>query len=134
MRNHVIDAGIALLLFGCGVFVAWNFYAVLRILSFRGASPSWQTWLLLALGCVAVFAAGALYFARRLSGIIGSIAMLTLAILLAPRTIDERLTLLLWDHKSIEFAGYIAPAVLSAIAILVFWRFVFTPRATKRTI
>jgi len=134
VRNRVADAGITLLLFGCGIIVAWNFYAVLKMLPFpAGTSPSWRTWLPLALGCVAAFSAGALYFTRRLAGIIGSIALLMLAILFIPRTINERLTLLWWDHKSIEFPGYIAPAVLSATAILVCWRFVFTSRATEHT-
>ena len=128
-----MDIVVGLLLFGCGVFVAWNGYLGIKMFSFLGFSW-WAASPLIVPACLAAIAAIGVYFRRRVAGTVGAISTLALAVLFIPRTIDESLILFLWDDKSIQFAGYIAPAVLVLTAILVFWRFVFTPRVAVRTI
>ena len=86
------------------------------------------------MGCVAAVAASGLYFARRLSGVVGSISMLVLAFLFLPKTMDDHTTLALWDPAYLEFPTYVAPAVLVVAGALVCWRFAMTPRAKTHTI
>ena len=133
MRNRVLDIVVGVLLFGSGTLVAWNGYAGLKLLSFLSVTR-WVASPFIVLGSLATLAALAVFLRRRVAGTVGALSMLALAVLFVPSTIDESLILSLWDDKSIQFAGYIAPAVLVLTAILVSWRFVFTPRAAAHTI
>jgi hypothetical protein len=133
VKQLFVDVLVSVLLFSCGLLVAWNGYAAVKTLSFLGvtfrdASP------LIGLGGVAVLAAVGVYFRRRIAGIVGAISLLVLALLLIPTSFDETLVLALWDPAYLQFPSYIAPVVLVIVSVLIAWRFVLTPRPKTRTI
>ena len=133
MKSRIIDLVAGGLLFACGALVVWTVCASLKVLWYFHAGMSDVAPVLLP-GLLGALAAVGVIFLRRAAGIVGSISMLVLAVLFLPRSLDENLVLLLGGDASIEFPQYIAPTVLLVAAVLVCWRFVFTQRASTRTI
>ena len=138
MKNRTVDAVIGLLLFGCGIFFAFWHYAWSHVLSdafpFLG-SPDWRRWAPpVALGCAAALAAIGLCFRRIVPGIIGSLSMLSLAVL-SLRSATDQVTLELWDKNSVNFPEFlITTGPMLLIGALVYWRFVLRPRANMQTV
>jgi hypothetical protein len=128
MKECTIDVIGGLLLFGCGVLVAWNGYDV------GFGITRWQTSPLIVLGCLAMAAALGVCFRKRLAGIVGSVSMLALAALSFPRSFGEKLIFELWPPVFLEIPIYISTVVFVVISGFVWSRFVLTPRAATRTI
>jgi hypothetical protein len=133
VKNRIIDIAIGLLLFGCGLLVAWGCYAVSHIFAFLGEPPWWKWVPPVALGCAAAITAIALCFRRRSPGIVGSLLMLALALWFLPAA-RERIGFGR-DEPTVNFYEFfLTTAPLLLIGALVYWRFVKAPRAKTPTI
>jgi hypothetical protein len=131
--KRIIDAVVGLLLFGCGILVAWISYALFHLFPFLGEPPwwKWAPWVAFG-GAIAITAIG-LCFRRRLSGIVGSLLMLALAIWFLPAA-RERIGFGQEEPYVNVYEFFLTTAPLLLISALVYWRFVKAPRAKSPAI
>ena len=119
---RAINITVGVLLFAAGTFVAFVSYAMLSDGLLQIFVTHWWTWSVLVCGCVLALAAVGLFWWRRSSAIVASVAALILATLYFPTSHFRQ-------------ADYSFSVVFFTFAGLTYWRFlhtyVFTPIHTK---